>query len=119
MTREQKALRIAELEGWELRSHKIRTIAQNLYISKEGARASERYLIKHFSHFNGLMEIVERANNNYYKTNTRFEISNLMVSVETHSYWKYFDLENDSNYSLIDALQDAVIYYLQEVKNNE
>ena len=103
MTRENKALEIAKLEGWELLHSNI-----NLAIDL-------------FSSFNGLMEIVERILeiSPYYQLQSDIWIVNSKKSVNVIIKDTYHDLiiaEGLEQNSLVDALQNAVLFYLTKVK---
>lgn len=138
-TREEKALEIAKLEnpnedfkfdyclfcGAEIGIHKAHTFEcpkNGIEETRDGYpqryeetkfESKANFYIDKYSSFNGLMEIVERVNistDKYW-----FEISRFSVTVETDITVKYYDYNDDN--SLIDALQDAVLFYLTEVQN--
>lgn len=130
MTREQKALEIAKLEGWEPISYT--EITEDYYkdcfknVDSDLALTTQDLEYK-YSSFNGLMEIVERVNKsqhnyqfsiNYYYSSHYKKIQEQWVRVECTNYEEainYRDFGYD-NAPLIDALQDAILYYLKEVK---
>lgn len=106
MTRAEKAIKIAEFEGWEL-------ISDLLYKApnKEGNTTLYRsYLVDVYSSFNGLMPIVERINIKH--PTDRIEIKSNHVYCDLHDR-----IEQGFHYGddipLIDALQDAIIYYFE------
>ena len=93
MTREEKAIEIAKLEGWEL-------LHCNVIL--------ERDL---FSSFNGLMEIVFRSKS--------FKIDTVKGIIEVKDDYASYKLFLYNQLNEIDVLQDAILFYLREVQNEK
>jgi len=108
MTRTEKALDIAKFEGWTA-STSIHT--PQIMISKD----HEFYNIDYLESFNGLMEIVEKVNKLfvYEGQGYHFSISPHFVTV---GYGVRDEKLIEIDDSLIDALQNAIIFYLKEIR---
>lgn len=115
MTREERALKIAEFEGKtncvELSPLEQRFIQHGDYIMPDD------YNKLHYSSFNGLMPIVERVNKSE-SAPMYFNFAKRFVTLRK----KFFDKNkirfHCKNTPLIDALQEAIIYYHENKEQN-
>lgn len=102
MNREQKALRIAELERWKKYIHS-NYHKEDIYKNNKGVLRLKSNLVDLYSSFNGLMEIVFR------KKGFQLNVYENTICVALPNEIKTIKYEEGNE---IDALQDAVLYYL-------
>lgn len=107
MTRKERALKIAEMEGWE--KSKIHAFPVYYYRNTSTRRALYQ-LESEYSSFDGLMPLVERVNKNF-ETHFAFDIDAFEINVYVNLCATHFELCRFD--SLIDALQEAIIYYYE------
>jgi hypothetical protein len=108
MTRQDKALKIAEYEGWEL-------LKNGLYQNDDKTKHKSQVqqfkdeVIRKYIDYNGLMPIVERVNKIWCNNPDGFEITSFEINVFVAGTHTHF--ESDRYESLIDQLQDAILFY--------
>lgn len=131
MTRAEKALKIAKFEGWEFDTYHFhkrgkievwgyfdKTEKVEYYLRTILKRKHKSKLIELYSSYDGLMPIVERVNNN---SDENYCIKILLFNISVFKIYaddfKFFDY--NEKIPLIDALQDAIIFYHQNKESGE
>ena len=84
----KNALRIAELDGWELSNIDRKLIRNNLFENKSK-------VISYYSEYDGLMQIIESEISEYELKNVHFELENtgLLEAVQKYVI-RYLELKN-------------------------